>query len=68
MEDQTLNQATQFTNAQQAILVAAIIVILAVAFLFVFLFTHSPEPENRIYSDVFTDNQKPIKSKGVKNV
>lgn len=68
MEDQTLNQATQFTNAQQAILVAAIIVILAVAFLCVFIFTHSPETENRIYSDVFTDNQKPIKSKGVKNV
>lgn len=61
-------QTTQFTNGQQAVLVAALIVVLAVVYLLIFMFMHSPAPEQKPYDDVFLSNQKPAKAKGVKHV
>lgn len=60
------SQTTQFTNGQQAVLVAALIIILAVAYLLIFMFLHSPTPEH--HEDTFLSNQKPAKAKGVKHV
>lgn len=60
------SQTTQFTNGQQAVLVAVLIVILAIAYLLIFMFMHSPAQEQQ--EDVFIANQKPAKAKGVKHV